>query len=97
MDHLHNVWVRFGCTEAAGGRRHLILEILAYADEVAENIKRMGTSRVTYLHDGRVSVADNGRGTDTRRDSKGEAVRKPVTTTRMGQWLLVTEVPVRYS
>lgn len=66
---------------AVGGVVHLVLEVLAYAlDEAAE-----GSTReicVTLHPDGSVSVADDGRGTDTRRDSEGVWVVKPVIATR---------------
>ena len=66
----------------AGGRRHLILEVLAYANEEAEALGRTGSAVVTVRADGTVTVADDGRGTDTRVDEHGNAVRKPVMSTR---------------
>lgn len=66
----------------SGGRRHLVLEVLAYADEEAGSIGRVGLARVTVRADGSVTVADDGRGTDTRVDADGNAVRKPVMATR---------------
>ena len=65
-----------------GGRRHLILEVLAYADDEARPIARVGRATVTYRPDGRVTVTDDGRGTDTRTDGEGRFVRKPVMATR---------------
>jgi DNA gyrase subunit B len=66
----------------AGGRRHLVLEVLAYANEEAEWLRRAGHAVVTVQPDGLVSVADDGRGTDTRVDERGDVVRKPVMSTR---------------
>ncbi|MFI7131508.1 hypothetical protein ACIBQ1_37930 [Nonomuraea sp. NPDC050153] len=62
---------------APGGVRHLILEVLAYpADEAAST--GGGRCAVTLHPDGSVSVADEGRGTDTRFDERGRPVKKPV-------------------
>ncbi len=62
---------------APGGAWHLILEVLAYpADEAAST--GAGRCTVTLHRDGSVSVADEGRGTDTRFDEQGRPVRKPV-------------------
>ncbi|MEV6037909.1 hypothetical protein AB0L65_42640 [Nonomuraea sp. NPDC052116] len=62
---------------APGGVRHLILEVLAYpADEMAST--GAGRCTVTLHADGSVSVADEGRGTDTRFDEQGRPVKKPV-------------------
>ena len=60
---------------------HLVLEVVAYAaDEATE---RGGGSCVILLHgDGSVSVADDGRGTDTRFGADGVPVRKPVIATK---------------
>ena len=66
----------------AGGRRHFILEVLAYANEEAESRGRPGHAVVTVHADGTVTVADDGRGTDTRVDEHGTAIRKPVMSTR---------------
>ncbi len=60
---------------------HLVLEVLAHADEEAEACGVRGTVSVTI--DGYwVEVTDDGRGTDTRRDEFGRPVRKPVMATR---------------
>lgn len=67
---------------AAGGLRHLILEVLAYAEEEAEHRGRTGHVVITQRRDGSVSVVDDGRGTDTRRDPAGQVIRKPVMATR---------------
>lgn len=66
---------------APGGVLHLVLEVLAYAADEAED-RGGGTSRVTLGNDGSVSVADDGRGTDTRVDEHGRPVRKPVMATQ---------------
>ncbi len=67
---------------AAGGTTHLILEVLAYAADEAEWIGAIGRCRVTLHADDSVSVADNGRGTDTRRDARDQPVKKPIMATR---------------
>lgn len=66
---------------APGGVRHLVLEVIAYAADEAES-GRGGRCTVILRSDGSVSVSDNGRGTDTRLDDHGRAVRKPVMTTK---------------
>lgn len=80
-EHLADVRERLGQGHAAGGRRHLILEILAYADDEAQALGRVGAATVTYHADGSVTVADDGRGTDTRTDKDGRVIRKPVMAT----------------
>ena len=64
------------------GLGHLVLEVLAYADEEAGSRGARGSAVVTVHDDGSVSVADDGRGTDTRRDATGRVVRKPVMATQ---------------
>ncbi|MGW7429432.1 ATP-binding protein [Streptomyces sp. NPDC054861] len=66
---------------APGGPGHLVLEAVAYAaDEAA---CRGGGRCVITLHgDGSVSLADDGRGTDTRVDEHGRIVKKPVMATK---------------
>ncbi|WP_114905761.1 ATP-binding protein [Ornithinimicrobium murale] len=81
LEHLGAVRELLSHGDSAGGRRHLILEVLAYANEEAEHLGRVGTTTVTYHPDGGVTVADDGRGTDTRTDSKGRVIRKPVMAT----------------
>ncbi|MFB9909011.1 ATP-binding protein [Allokutzneria oryzae] len=66
---------------APGGVPHLILEVLAYAAEEAE-CNTGGRCTVSLHADGSVSVADNGRGTDTRVDDQGQTVKKPVMATK---------------
>jgi DNA gyrase subunit B len=66
---------------APGGIVHLILEVIAYAADEAETM--VAERCVVTLHgDGLVSVADNGRGTDTRYDEQGQPIRKPVMATK---------------
>jgi DNA gyrase subunit B len=66
---------------APGGSLHLVLEAIAYP--VDEALHRGGGHCVVTLHgDGSVSVADDGRGTDTRYDEHGTPVKKPVMATR---------------
>jgi topoisomerase IV subunit B len=69
-------------TFAPGGVSHLILEVLAYAADEAEASGVTGQCRVTLHADGSVSVADDGRGTDTRFDAAGRPVKKPVMATK---------------
>lgn len=67
---------------APGGLLHLVLEVVAYANDEAEALARPGNCVVILHPDGSVSVADDGRGTDTRRGSDGEMVKKPVMATK---------------
>jgi DNA gyrase subunit B len=60
---------------------HLVLEVLAYAADEAE-YTGSGRAVITVHDDGSVSVADDGRGTDTRVDDLGRTVKKPVMTTK---------------
>ncbi|MCK0112509.1 ATP-binding protein [Ornithinimicrobium sp. F0845] len=80
-DHLAAIRDELSLGGRAGGRRHLILEVLAYADEEAEAQGRTGRATLAYHPDGSVTVADDGRGTDTRRDGRGRVIRKPVMAT----------------
>jgi DNA gyrase subunit B len=66
---------------APTGVAHLILEVLAYAADEADTAGA-GRCVVTLHDDGSVSVADYGRGTDTRFDEQGEPIRKPVMATK---------------
>ncbi len=76
LDHLEGIR-RDPVAFAPGGARHLVLEVLAYAADEAECTG--GSRCVVTLHpDGSVSVADDGRGTDTRLDDHGRPVKKPV-------------------
>ncbi|GGT09438.1 MULTISPECIES: ATP-binding protein [Streptomyces] len=66
---------------APGGTTHLALEVVAYAaDEAASG--NGGHCRLTLHPDGSVTVADDGRGTDTRLDEHGHPVKKPVMATK---------------
>lgn len=65
---------------APGGVAHLVLEVLAYAADEASSSE--GHAAVTLHADGSVSVADNGRGTDTRVDDRGRTIKKPVMATK---------------
>lgn len=67
---------------APGGAGHLALEVLAYADDEAAALGRTGACLVILRADGSVSVADDGRGTQTRYDEHGEPIRKPVMSTQ---------------
>jgi DNA gyrase subunit B len=69
-------------TYAPGGMRHLVLEVLAYANDEAEALGRRGKAVVTFHTDGSVSVADDGRGTDTRRDADHNIIKKPIMATK---------------
>ncbi|MCX4960998.1 ATP-binding protein [Streptomyces virginiae] len=81
MDEDHLGRIRRNSAEfVPGGPEHLVLEVVAYAaDEAAGG----GGQCVVTLHaDGSVSVKDDGRGTDTRVDEHGRAVKKPVMATK---------------
>jgi len=92
-DHLADIRAR--ATELApGGAAHLLLEVLAYADDEAESAGRVGRCVVTFHADGSVAVADDGRGTDTRVDASGRTVRKPVMATRDLRFFDVEEPPL---
>ncbi|NAZ82927.1 ATP-binding protein [Kineococcus sp. R8] len=69
-------------TYARGGVQHLILEVLAYADDEARALGRAGSCTITAHDDASISVSDDGRGTDTRRSADGQVVRKPVMATK---------------
>jgi topoisomerase-4 subunit B len=82
VDADHLARIRQNPTEfAPGGVAHLILEVLAYAAEEAES-NAGGRSTLTLHPDGSVSVADNGRGTATRVDDRGQTVKKPIMATK---------------
>ena len=83
VDHEHFAQIREQpATYAPGGVEHLILEVLAYAADEAESTGRGGRGIVTLHADGSVSVADDGRGTDTRVDAEGRVIKKPVMGTK---------------
>ncbi|KZB86641.1 hypothetical protein [Amycolatopsis regifaucium] len=82
VDAAHLALVRRNPGEfAPGGVAHLVLEVLAYAAEEAESTGG-GRAVVTVHPDGSVSVADDGRGTNTRADGHGGFVKKPVMSTK---------------
>lgn len=81
-------------TRDVGGRRHLVLEVLAYADDEAQALGRVGLATVTVHPDGSVTVADDGRGTDTRVDADGRVVRKPVMATRDVRFFDAQDAPL---
>ncbi|KOU16862.1 DNA gyrase [Streptomyces sp. WM6372] len=66
---------------APGGLPHLLLEVVAYAADEAR-CTGAGRCSVTLHADGSVSVADEGRGTDTRLDDHGRPVKKPIMATK---------------
>lgn len=72
-----------GAAERLGDRlgTHLVLEVAAYADDEAQARGARGAVVIGVVGDW-VEVADDGRGTDTRRDARGRPVRKPVMATR---------------
>ncbi|HEX6875410.1 MAG TPA: hypothetical protein VF165_07100 [Nocardioidaceae bacterium] len=83
VDHEHLRLIRDHAGHfAPTGVQHLVLEVLAYANDEAEALGRRVHCTVTSHGDGSVSVADDGRGTDTRRGKDGLIVRKPVMATR---------------
>lgn len=72
---------------------HLILEVLAYpADEASD--QGGGIAKITLHPDGSISVADNGRGTDTRTDVHGRTIRKPVMATKDLRFFDSTDAPI---
>jgi DNA gyrase subunit B len=80
LDHLGSIR-RNPAGFAPGGARHLIHEVIAYAADEAE-CNNGGRCIVTLHPDGSVSVADDGRGTDTRFDDHGQVVKKPIMATK---------------
>lgn len=95
LDLAHLQQVRDHAAEfTAGGLQHLVLEVLAYADEEARSQQRRGRAVVTRRADGSVSVTDDGRGTDTRRDASGTVVRKPVMATRDVRFFDAVDAPL---
>lgn len=79
LDHLVQIR-RQPARFAPGGVLHLVLEMVAYAADEAGDSDG-GRVVIALLPDGSVSVADNGRGTDTRSDDQGRTVKKPVMAT----------------
>jgi topoisomerase IV subunit B len=66
----------------SGGALHLLLEVIAYADDEAREQGRTGHCHVALAADGSIRVDDDGRGTDTRIGPNGEPVRKPIMSTK---------------
>jgi len=66
---------------APSGVLHLVLEVLAYAAEEAQATGG-GNCGVGLRNDGAVLIVDDGRGTDTRASNGGQAVRKPIMSTK---------------
>jgi DNA gyrase subunit B len=82
VDHDHLRQVRDHADRyAPGGVLHLALEVIAYPDDEAEAAGQRGSCTVTLHADGSISIADDGRGTDTRVDDDGNIVKKPVMAT----------------
>lgn len=82
VDVAHLEEVRAGTPQlTAGDVVHMILEVLAYADEEAAARGRRGNAVVTLAPD-EISIADDGRGTDTRVDADGSIIRKPIMATK---------------
>lgn len=71
----------------------MVLEIVAYADDEAADQQRVGHVLVE-IGDDHISVVDDGRGTDTRRDAHGVVVRKPVMATRDVRFFGHDDAPV---
>lgn len=79
LDHLVDIH-RKAPQLAPDGLAHLVLEVLAYAAEEAEE-QGGGTAVVTLIEDG-ARVTDTGRGTDTRATGDGRVIRKPIMSTK---------------
>src|SRR6476646_7086011 len=77
---------------APGGTLHLLLEVVAYAaDEAAA--RGSGHCQGTRHAHRSISVADDGRGTDTRLDVHGERVKKPVMSTQDLRFFAIADPP----
>lgn len=81
VDAAHLADVRARQDELGVDAVHLVLEVIAYADDEARARGECGQVEVV-LGTEWVSVRDDGRGTDTRFDETGTAIRKPVMATR---------------
>ncbi|MEV5960282.1 hypothetical protein AB0L70_00880 [Kribbella sp. NPDC051952] len=82
VDHAHLRHIRdHADVYAPGGVLHLVLEVIAHPEDEAEAAGRRGSCTITFHPDGSISIADNGRGTDTRVDEDGNVVKKPVMAT----------------
>ncbi|MFX4272545.1 hypothetical protein ACQBAR_05125 [Propionibacteriaceae bacterium Y1685] len=80
VDHAHLQHIREHAA-TYGGIDHLLLEVLAHPVDEAESTGIKGSVMIITHPDGSISLADNGRGTDTRFDGNGLAVRKPIMST----------------
>jgi DNA gyrase subunit B len=81
QDHLEHI--RSNPAQCApSGLIHLLLEVLAYANDEAESAGRRGTCTVTLHTDSSIAIEDNGRGTDTRVDEHGQLIKKPIMATQ---------------
>lgn len=76
-----------------GGALHLVLEVVAYAADEA-GARGSGSCRVTLHGDGSVSIADDGRGTDTRLGAGGQPVKKPVMSSRDLRFFDAADAPL---
>jgi topoisomerase-4 subunit B len=85
---------QFAVPGVAGGLRHLVLEVLAYAQDEAAATGRRGTVTVAHHSDGSITVDDDGRGTDTRTDDQGHIIRKPVMATADVRYAHPTTAPL---
>lgn len=82
VDHDHLAEIRRSPSAfAPSGVLHLVLEVVAYAADEAR-ARGAGRCSITLHHDTSVSIADDGRGTDTRFDDRGRPVRKPIIATK---------------
>ena len=94
VDADHLVAIRARAQDLApSGALHLLLEVLAYAADEASVCGR-GSCRVTLHRDCWVSVADDGRGTDTRFDERGQPVKRPVMSTPDVSFLEASDPPL---
>ncbi|TDQ00242.1 ATP-binding protein [Labedaea rhizosphaerae] len=78
---------------APGGVGHLVLEVLAYAAEEAQD-NGGGRCSITLHADGSVAVSDDGRGTATVLDSAGEPLKKPVMVSKDLRFFDAPDAPV---
>ena len=95
VDHDHLDAIRAQAARyGAGGPAHLVLEVLAYAEEEAAALGRVGRAVLTRHTDGSLSVADDGRGTAIRRGGDGQIVRKPVMSTQDLRFFAASDPPL---
>lgn len=77
---------------AAGGVGHLILEVVAYAQEEAA-ANSGGRCSITLHADGSITVSDGGRGTATVVGRQGRVVKKPVMVSKDLRFFDAPDVP----